>query len=131
MGSVASREEVEAFIAENNIDERCGKALLAEGPDVQTAIIDRGSLCDCVNPSAALMGRIRDVKKSTSNIPLGLRSRSNTIAGTMPEQSSASTSNFNSMASLGALGTGGLGGAECMAGLTEMPSVAAMRRLAS
>mmetsp|Transcript_33240 Transcript_33240/g.91593 ORF Transcript_33240/g.91593 Transcript_33240/m.91593 type:complete len:566 (+) Transcript_33240:217-1914(+) len=54
--------KVEQFIAENRLDEGAARALRAELPDVQNAVMDRGSLMACANPSSAVMGRIRDAK---------------------------------------------------------------------
>lgn len=55
-------EEVSAFVEENRLDENASRALRSEPADIQRAVIDRGTLVECVNPSAAVMGRIRDAK---------------------------------------------------------------------
>jgi len=55
-------DEVEAFIRMNRLDETAARNLRAEPPRVQAAVLDRGSLAECMNPSSALIGRIRDAK---------------------------------------------------------------------
>merc|ERR1740121_1133336 len=59
----ASASAVERFIHENKLDEGARRALLAESEHVQTDGINRGTLSACVNPSSAVMGRIRDARK--------------------------------------------------------------------
>ncbi|CAK9080245.1 unnamed protein product [Durusdinium trenchii] len=49
---------VEKFLAENPVDERAASALRNATPEVQLQAMERGSLSDCKNPSAALMVRI-------------------------------------------------------------------------
>ena len=51
---------VEDFIAENVLDERAAAALREASPDLRDAVMMRGSLRDTRNPSAALLGRLRD-----------------------------------------------------------------------
>merc|ERR1711953_1545727 len=63
-GAVVTPEELEAFIAESNLDQRAAGCLMSELPDVQKAVMSRGTLADCTNPSSALMGRIKDAKSS-------------------------------------------------------------------
>jgi len=58
-----TEEEVGRFVAENRIDGPAARELLAEPLEVQLAVLDRGPLSVCVNPSAALVGRIRDAKR--------------------------------------------------------------------
>jgi len=58
----ATKEEVEVFLAKGKADERSMRNFRAEPPDIQASVIDRGPLSECLNPSAALMGRIRDAK---------------------------------------------------------------------
>eukprot|EP00929_Paragymnodinium_shiwhaense_P006985 TRINITY_DN110940_c0_g1_i1.p1 TRINITY_DN110940_c0_g1~~TRINITY_DN110940_c0_g1_i1.p1 ORF type:complete len:861 (-),score=203.49 TRINITY_DN110940_c0_g1_i1:116-2698(-) len=53
---------VEAFIAENQLDERAGEAMRTAAPELQRAVIERGSLSRCSNPSSALIGRLRDAE---------------------------------------------------------------------
>jgi len=59
----ANASAVEQFMHENRLDEGARRALLAEPEDVQTDVMNRGPLTVCVNPSSAVMGRIRDAKK--------------------------------------------------------------------
>jgi len=53
-------DEVEEFIMENALDERASSALRQAGPSVQRLVLDRGGLTDTMNPSSALIGRLRD-----------------------------------------------------------------------
>eukprot|EP00747_Dinoflagellata_sp_TGD_P047974 gnl/TRDRNA2_/TRDRNA2_145335_c0_seq1.p1 gnl/TRDRNA2_/TRDRNA2_145335_c0~~gnl/TRDRNA2_/TRDRNA2_145335_c0_seq1.p1 ORF type:complete len:245 (+),score=43.13 gnl/TRDRNA2_/TRDRNA2_145335_c0_seq1:95-829(+) len=57
-------EEVEAFVSQNNIDVNAARELRSEPPHVALAVIDRGPLTKSTNPSASLVGRIRDTKRS-------------------------------------------------------------------
>merc|ERR1740123_239087 len=61
-GRYATPQEVEQFIVDSKLDDGAGRALRAEPPQVQTAVINRGSLHECLNPSSAVIGRIRDAK---------------------------------------------------------------------
>jgi len=57
-------QAVEIFIMENEgLDERATTALREAEPGPQQAAITRGSLQECHNPSAALLGRLRDAQK--------------------------------------------------------------------
>lgn len=56
-------EEIGQFIVENRIDAPAARDLKVEPVHVQFAVLDRGPLTSCVNPSGALIGRIRDAKK--------------------------------------------------------------------
>jgi len=56
--------EVEQFIQENRLDETAARSFKIEAPQVQRAVLDRGSMHDCINPSAAVIGRMRDAKLS-------------------------------------------------------------------
>ena len=51
---------VEDFIGENALDERAAAALRGASPALRDAVMTRGSLRDTRNPSAALLGRLRD-----------------------------------------------------------------------
>jgi hypothetical protein len=61
-GGFAKPAEVNRFILENNLDERAGESLKSESPQVQRAVIERGGLSETRNPSAVVLGRIRDAK---------------------------------------------------------------------
>jgi len=61
--SAAAGPSVAAFIADNGLDERGAEALMALSPDQQQAVMARGSVKECRNPSSALIGRIRDLGK--------------------------------------------------------------------
>lgn len=60
----ASREEAERFARESRLDNSAADIFLKEPADVQANVIDRGSLGECKNPSAALMGRLRDARQN-------------------------------------------------------------------
>ena len=51
---------VKDFIGENELDDRAAAALRGASPDLRDAVMMRGSLRDTRNPSAALLGRLRD-----------------------------------------------------------------------
>ncbi|CAE7358336.1 unnamed protein product [Symbiodinium natans] len=55
------------FLAENPVDERAAAALRNAAPDVQLQAMERGSLADCKNPSAALMVRINGSAGNVAN----------------------------------------------------------------
>lgn len=63
-GATAKPEEVEKFIEENTLDERAADALRSCTAQVQRIAIDRGNLQDARNPSAVILGRIRDAQNS-------------------------------------------------------------------
>mmetsp|Transcript_95065 Transcript_95065/g.297283 ORF Transcript_95065/g.297283 Transcript_95065/m.297283 type:complete len:314 (+) Transcript_95065:176-1117(+) len=52
-------QDLDRFIANSSIDSRAMASLRAQEPEVQRAVLERGELTDCQNPSTALMGRIR------------------------------------------------------------------------
>lgn len=56
-------EEVELFLQSNAIDSAAAKELRNEAPHVQLAVLERGPLRACTNPSGALVARIRDAKR--------------------------------------------------------------------
>ena len=58
----AQPEDVERFIRENKIDERAADALMTCPRDVQQVVLERASLHDTPNPSAALMDRHGGIK---------------------------------------------------------------------
>lgn len=69
--SNSTQEDVDAFLARNTVDQRAAASLRNETPQTQRAVLDRGDLLDCVNPSAALMGRIHvakeDIRRSSAS----------------------------------------------------------------
>lgn len=58
-----TQEEVELFLRANQIDTAAARELRNEPPHVALAVLDRGPLRACVNPSGALVARIRDAKR--------------------------------------------------------------------
>lgn len=77
----ATSDLVDRFIAENNLDDSAGRLLRSEKPEVQAAVVGRGSLADCRNPSSAVMGRIRDAKVSVDNASSGAGASESTSGG--------------------------------------------------
>lgn len=59
-------EDVDKFVQENRIDTPAAMDLKREAMEVIYAVLDRGPLSVCVNPSAALIGRIRDAKRTVA-----------------------------------------------------------------
>mmetsp|Transcript_120812 Transcript_120812/g.225875 ORF Transcript_120812/g.225875 Transcript_120812/m.225875 type:complete len:307 (+) Transcript_120812:83-1003(+) len=58
-----TNDEVELFLRINQIDTAAARELRNEPPHVALAVLDRGPLRACVNPSGALVARIRDAKR--------------------------------------------------------------------
>jgi len=58
------QEEVDDFIRGNDLDNVAADALRGCTPDVQDAVLDRGSLATARNPSSAVLSRIRDAQGS-------------------------------------------------------------------
>lgn len=71
-----TKEEVEVFLQVNNIDDAAARELRSEPPHVALAVLERGPLRACVNPSGALVARIRDAKRGI----LGGAARYGTVA---------------------------------------------------
>merc|ERR1711933_127945 len=63
--------EVEQFIRENHLDDGAAKALRSAAPEVQSEVVNRGTLLDCTNPSSAVMGRIREAKQARGGAGVG------------------------------------------------------------
>lgn len=61
--------ELQAFVAENGIDDRAAQELSKESSVVQEAVMAMGPLTNAANPSSALIGRIRNAKKGNSFSP--------------------------------------------------------------
>merc|ERR1712224_129931 len=68
-GLVVSPDEVEEFIQNEGVDETAAGGLRELDPSQQYAIISLGTLSTARNPSAMLIGRIRDVKKASGAAP--------------------------------------------------------------
>lgn len=62
----ASPDAVEQFIAEGGVDEEAAQSLRELPPAMQSEVLSRGGLETSRNPSAVLIGRIRQVKKGDS-----------------------------------------------------------------
>lgn len=56
-------QEVDVFLQGSAIDSAAQKELRNEAPHVQLAVLERGPLRACTNPSGALVARIRDAKR--------------------------------------------------------------------
>ena len=70
-------QEVDIFITSNNIDDAASRELAREQLHVQLAVLERGPLRACTNPSGALVARIRDAKR-------GVLSGNNSRYGSAP-----------------------------------------------
>mmetsp|Transcript_63576 Transcript_63576/g.204842 ORF Transcript_63576/g.204842 Transcript_63576/m.204842 type:complete len:1089 (+) Transcript_63576:104-3370(+) len=105
--SLAAKTEleqaVERFIANSDIDSRAIASLRAQDPEVQRAVLDRGELADCQNPSAALMGRIQVAKDhvnfersaaGTARTPLAVADTGMASPGGVPPNSSPEVEEF-------------------------------------
>jgi len=66
-----SSSEVEQFIRENHLDDGAAKAMRSAAPEVQSEVVNRGTLLDCTNPSSAVMGRIREAKQARGGAAVG------------------------------------------------------------
>jgi hypothetical protein len=93
-----SRDEIERFLEASGIDRSASDDLLGCDPEVQAKVLAQGDVKRARNPSAALMQRIREAKKSTRKSgnnrrpqPHGSRrrsrSRSRSPVRTYPERS--------------------------------------------
>eukprot|EP00425_Heterocapsa_triquetra_P041986 CAMPEP_0195081228 /NCGR_PEP_ID=MMETSP0448-20130528/22742_1 /TAXON_ID=66468 /ORGANISM="Heterocapsa triquestra, Strain CCMP 448" /LENGTH=273 /DNA_ID=CAMNT_0040114239 /DNA_START=80 /DNA_END=901 /DNA_ORIENTATION=- len=56
-------EDIELFGRDSGVDERAVRELKSEQPEIQWAVLQRGPVRSAANPSAALVGRIRDAKR--------------------------------------------------------------------
>merc|ERR1711865_611936 len=61
-GGKADAEEIAKFIIVNNLDEHVKDAVQLCTPEEMRTVIDRGGLLGARDPTAVVMGRIRDVK---------------------------------------------------------------------
>lgn len=59
-------EDVAFFMRESGVDGPASRELMAEPPEIQWAVMQRGPVRSAANPSAALIGRIRDAKNGLS-----------------------------------------------------------------
>jgi len=56
-------EELDEFLRKSGVDDRAAQALRSEDEKTKRAVLDRGDMADCRNPSASLMARIRVAKE--------------------------------------------------------------------
>merc|ERR1719335_1970552 len=56
--------DVEQFIQDEGVDEKAAEALRELEPELQEQVMSRGTLSEGRNPSAMLIGRVRDAKKT-------------------------------------------------------------------
>eukprot|EP00931_Biecheleriopsis_adriatica_P027798 TRINITY_DN1664_c0_g1_i1.p1 TRINITY_DN1664_c0_g1~~TRINITY_DN1664_c0_g1_i1.p1 ORF type:complete len:850 (+),score=179.01 TRINITY_DN1664_c0_g1_i1:55-2604(+) len=80
----ATPEEVEAFIADNDLNERATDALRNVAPSIQRFVLDQGSLLGCREPSAGCIGRISKAQKSPE-VAFASSQRTETAAPTTEE----------------------------------------------
>mmetsp|Transcript_60018 Transcript_60018/g.152316 ORF Transcript_60018/g.152316 Transcript_60018/m.152316 type:complete len:284 (-) Transcript_60018:47-898(-) len=59
-------EDIRVFMSDSGIDGPAARELLSEQPEIQFAVMQRGPVRSAANPSAALIGRIRDAKNGIS-----------------------------------------------------------------
>merc|ERR1712187_631725 len=64
-GGATSMSDVEIFILANQLDARAAETFRNCSREVQTAVIDRGSLAEARNPSSAVLGRIKEAKEAS------------------------------------------------------------------
>jgi hypothetical protein len=60
--------DVNQFLADSKVDEAAIRALQTQTPEVQWEVIRKGAVSFSTNPSASLVGRIRDAKRG---VPIG------------------------------------------------------------
>jgi len=60
-------EDVNRFVADSGIDAPAANELRSEPAEVQWSVLQRGPVRSASNPSAALVGRIRDAKRTKLN----------------------------------------------------------------
>merc|ERR1719491_662740 len=101
MGAAAGGSEIDMFIMQSNLDEGAARSLRAESQEVQMAVMARGDVAECVNPSAAVCGRIRDAKRGGTG-GAGMGGAGMGGAG---------------MGGMGGMGGAGMGGAGAMRGM--------------
>lgn len=61
------KETLESFIKDSGVDARAADALRSEAEAVQRAVLDRGEMSECRNPSASLMARIKVAKDNLAS----------------------------------------------------------------
>lgn len=62
-----TNEEVDIFLQMNHIDTSAARELRGEPQHIALAVLARGPLRACVNPSGAMVSRIRDAKRGVLN----------------------------------------------------------------
>merc|ERR1712046_96700 len=63
---MGDKHDIEQFILENNLDESAAGSLRCCPGYIQEAILKRGNLKYCKNPSSALQAHIRDLRHEGS-----------------------------------------------------------------
>jgi hypothetical protein len=64
--ALLARIDAEKFIGANSLDERAANALRGCAPKVQQVAMGKGNLKGCTNPSAAMLGCIRDATETVA-----------------------------------------------------------------
>merc|ERR1719203_1944843 len=59
-------EDIDEFVRKSAVDDRAAASLRAEDESTQRAVLERGDMSDCRNPSASLIARIRVAKESAN-----------------------------------------------------------------
>lgn len=70
-GPKMDSETIEAFITDNDLDEKAAKELRNQVPSIQREVIEKGDLSTARNKSSALISRIRDAKKYNPFLLMG------------------------------------------------------------
>merc|ERR1719456_1143370 len=68
-----ANEEIDVFLSTHQIDPAAARELRNEPPHVSLAVLDRGPLRACNNPSGALVARIRDAKRGVLQLQTATR----------------------------------------------------------
>jgi len=67
--------EVEAFIADNDVDERAAASFRSQAPIVLRVVMGLGGLTSSTNTSASLMGRIKKAKERVDQVKIEVASQ--------------------------------------------------------
>lgn len=83
-------EDISKFVADSGIDGPAARELKSESPEIQWAVLQRGPVRSATNPSAALVGRIRDAKQN-----IGRLTSAQLLPGQHPQQAAPAVADPN------------------------------------